>query len=113
LRRSRTGYCSRSRRATAGCGACVEESATPMLLRALPSSPGRRRQSLTLAARAPRLYRAHGEGGALAWQEDNDFRACVGGACTALAWRPEPVDLQPLLVIGTDRGAEVPACAPC
>ena len=54
-----------------------------------------------------RLYRADGEGGALAWAEDNDFRACVGGACTALAWQQEPAGLHPLLASGSERGAEV------
>lgn len=54
-----------------------------------------------------RLYRADDVGGSLVWEEDNDFRACVNGECTALAWRPDPADLQPLLLTGSDRGAEV------
>lgn len=54
-----------------------------------------------------RLYRADGEGGVLSWAEDNDFRACVGGACTALAWQQEPAGLHPTLASGSDRGAEV------
>ncbi|KAK9837092.1 hypothetical protein WJX81_002406 [Elliptochloris bilobata] len=54
-----------------------------------------------------RLYRADVEESALSWEEDNDFRACVGGACTSLAWRQDPADLQPLLLIGSQRGAEV------
>ena len=43
----------------------------------------------------------------LSWAEDNDFRACVGGACTALAWQQEPACQQPMLVSGSERGAEV------
>ena len=58
-----------------------------------------------------RLYRADGEGGVLSWAEDNDFRACVGGACTALAWQPEPAGLHPMLISGSERGAAVRACA--
>lgn len=58
-----------------------------------------------------RLYRADGEGGVLSWAEDNDFRACMAGACTALAWQQEPAGLQLMLATGSERGAEVPVSA--
>ena len=55
---------------------------------------------------APRVYQATAEADNLEWVPQSDFEAS-SSACTAICWRSPSSGLPPLLLVGSESGAQV------